>query len=44
MLAWFRLKKLEHNYTSGVKKQINKTKQAGTMRVRQSAFTAIQED
>ena len=36
-----RLKKLEHNYTNDVKKQISATKQAGTARVRQSAMTAI---
>ena len=37
----YRLKKLEHNYTNDVKKQISATKQAGTARVRQSAMTAI---
>ena len=37
----YSLKKMEHNYTKGVKKQISATKQAGTQRVRQSAMTAI---
>ena len=35
---------MEHNYTSSVKKQINRTKNIGTERVRQSAMTAIQDD
>lgn len=35
------LKKVDHNYTGGVKKQINRTKQLGSERLRVSAMTAI---
>lgn len=35
---------MEHNYSSSVKKQIARTKNIGTERVRQSAMTAIHDD
>ena len=43
-LLMYRLKKIEHNYTEGVRKQISRTKKQGVERVRQSAMTAIFDD
>lgn len=38
------MKNIDHNYSRGVKKQINRTKKLGTERVRISAMTAIMDN